>query len=107
PWDDNPDAVAILLHTSGTTSAPKAAVLRHRHLSSYLVNPGELLSAVDETVLICVPPYHVAGMANLLSNLYAGRQLVYLPAFSAAAWIDSATEYRADRAMVVPTMLAR
>src|SRR3981081_4057015 len=31
-WADDADAVALLLYTSGTTSAPKAAVLRHQHL---------------------------------------------------------------------------
>lgn len=106
-WEDDPDAIAVLLHTSGTTSAPKAAVLRHRHLSSYMMNAGELLGAAGETALISVPPYHVAGVANLLTNFYAGRQLVYLAAFSAGAWLDAATTYQATRAMVVPTMLAR
>ncbi len=33
----DPELPCILLYTSGTTSAPKAAVLRHRHLMSYLL----------------------------------------------------------------------
>ena len=32
---------AVLLYTSGTTSAPKAAVLRHRHLASYVIGTVE------------------------------------------------------------------
>lgn len=107
PWDDDPDAVAVLLHTSGTTSAPKAAVLRHRHLTSYLMGTSELLGAMGETALVSVPPYHVAGTANLLSNLYSGRTIVYLPTFSAPAWLEAAEAYSVDRAMVVPTMLTR
>lgn len=106
-WEEDPDAVAILLHTSGTTALPKAAVLRHRHLTSYVLTATELLAAMGETALISVPPYHVAGVANLLTNLYAGRKLVYLDAFSAPAWIDTAEAEAATRAMVVPTMLAR
>ena len=106
-WEDDEDAVAVLLHTSGTTSAPKAAVLRHRHLTSYLMNTSELMGALGETALISVPPYHVAGVANLLTNLYSGRTLVYLPAFSGPLWVDTAEAYGVDRAMVVPTMLAR
>jgi acyl-CoA synthetase (AMP-forming)/AMP-acid ligase II len=107
PWKEDPDAVAVLLHTSGTTAAPKAAVLRHRHLTSYVLSATELLAATGETALISVPPYHIAGMANLLTNMYAGRKLVYLSAFSAPAWIDAAEAEGATRAMVVPTMLAR
>ncbi|MEY2450476.1 MAG: hypothetical protein QOD92_50, partial [Acidimicrobiaceae bacterium] len=33
----DPDAIAVLLFTSGTTGTPKAAVLRHRHLTSYVL----------------------------------------------------------------------
>src|SRR3954471_23341844 len=107
-WDEDPDGIAVLLHTSGTTAAPKAAVLRHRHLTSYIMSATELLASVGETALLSVPPYHIAGMATLLTNLYAGRKLVYLAAFSAPAWLDAVeAEDGPVRAMVVPTMLAR
>ena len=39
PFDD--DAVAIKLFTSGTTSEPKSALLRHRHLMAYLLGSVE------------------------------------------------------------------
>lgn len=105
---ENDDDVAIVLYTSGTTAEPKAALLRHRHLMAYLLGAVEYASAQeDETVLISVPPYHIAGMANLLSNLFAGRRLVYLENFSAAGWLQRAREASATHAMVVPTMLAR
>ncbi len=71
------EATAILLHTSGTTAAPKAAVLRHRHLTSYILGSVEFGGAgADEAALVSVPPYHVAGIANLLSNVFLGRRLV-------------------------------
>lgn len=106
-WAEDADQVAVLLHTSGTTAAPKAAVLRHRHLTSYVLGAAELLGAAGETAVISVPPYHIAGMANLLTNLFAGRKLVYLPTFSAPAWLAAVQAEEAVRAMVVPTMLAR
>ncbi|HEX6237780.1 MAG TPA: AMP-binding protein [Acidimicrobiales bacterium] len=102
------DGPAVLLFTSGTTSAPKAAVLRHRHLTSYVVGTVEFGAAgADEAVLVSVPPYHVAGLANLVSNLYGGRRIVYLPQFEAAAWVDAVRAHGITHAMVVPTMLAR
>jgi acyl-CoA synthetase (AMP-forming)/AMP-acid ligase II len=102
------DSPAILLHTSGTTAAPKAAVLRHRHLASYVIGTVEFLGAgPGEAVLVSVPPYHVAGVANLLSNLYLGRRIVYLPQFEASEWVRAAREQGITNAMVVPTMLAR
>ena len=41
----DPDDVALLLYTSGTTAAPKAAVLRHRHLAAYVIGTVEFGSA--------------------------------------------------------------
>jgi acyl-CoA synthetase (AMP-forming)/AMP-acid ligase II len=99
---------AVLLYTSGTTAAPKAAVLRHRHLTSYVIGTVEFAGAgPDDAVLVSVPPYHVAGLANLLSNLYLGRRIVYLTQFDAAAWVAAVRREGITNAMVVPTMLAR
>ena len=106
PFDD--DDVAVVLYTSGTTSEPKAALLRHRHLMAYLLGSVEFGGAgEDEAVLVAVPPYHVAGMANMLSNTFAGRRLVYLRAFDPAVWLETVRRERITNAMVVPTMLAR
>jgi acyl-CoA synthetase (AMP-forming)/AMP-acid ligase II len=109
--DDVPadaESPGVLLYTSGTTAAPKAAVLRHRHLTSYVIMTVEYGGAADdEAVLVSVPPYHVAGLANLLSNLYLGRRVVYLRQFDASAWVETVRDEKITHAMVVPTMLAR
>jgi acyl-CoA synthetase (AMP-forming)/AMP-acid ligase II len=46
-------------------------------------------------------------MGAILSNLYAGRRLVYLPAFSPQAWLEAVRDEGITSAMVIPTMLAR
>ena len=61
----------------------------------------------DEAALVTVPPYHMAGVANLLSNVYAGRRVVYLDQFDPETWLQPVGEERVTQAMVVPTMLAR
>ncbi len=107
-WDMDPEAIAVLLFTSGTTGAPKAAVLRHKHLVSYVLGSVEFgAAAPEEAALVSVPPYHVAGVAATLSGVYAGRRVVQLPAFDAAAWLDLAEAESVTHAFVVPTMLAR
>ncbi|WP_327116782.1 AMP-binding protein [Nocardia sp. NBC_01730] len=106
PWDG--DAVAVIIYTSGTTSEPKAAMLRHRHLMAYLLNTLEFGAAAEtDASLVSVPPYHIAGLTNLLSNLYSGRRVVYLSTFDAADWLDTVRRERITHAMLVPTMLAR
>ncbi|MEW1825961.1 long-chain fatty acid--CoA ligase [Streptomyces sp. NPDC088196] len=102
------DSVAVVLYTSGTTAEPKAALLRHRHLLAYVLNTQEFASAEEgDASLVAVPPYHVAGLMNLLTNLYSGRRLVYLPAFDAGEWLATARREQVTHALVVPTMLAR
>jgi acyl-CoA synthetase (AMP-forming)/AMP-acid ligase II len=56
---------------------------------------------------VSVPPYHIAGVANLLSNLYAGRSIVYLDRFSPEDWLETVRGEGITQAMVIPTMLAR
>jgi acyl-CoA synthetase (AMP-forming)/AMP-acid ligase II len=107
-WSMDPEAIAILLFTSGTTGAPKAAVLRHRHLVSYILGSVEFASAAaDDATLVSVPPYHVAAMAAIVSSVYAGRRIVQLESFSPQEWIALARAERVTNAMVVPTMLVR
>ena len=102
------DSVAVVLYTSGTTAEPKAALLRHRHLLAYVLNTQEFASAEEgDAALVAVPPYHVAGLMNLLTNLYSGRRLVYLSAFDAGEWLETARREQVTHALVVPTMLAR
>ncbi|WP_067679390.1 class I adenylate-forming enzyme family protein [Nocardia miyunensis] len=102
------DTTAVVLFTSGTTSAPKGVLLRHQHLLSYLLNTVEFGSAAaEDATLVSTPPYHIAGMGAVLSNVYAGRRMVYLPDFTPQGWLDIVREEGITGAMVVPTMLAR
>lgn len=104
----DPDDVAVLLFTSGTTGEPKAAVLRHRHLTSYVIATVDFMGAAEhEATLISVPPYHIAAVSAALTSTYAGRRTVYLEAFSPEDWIRTAKQERVTHAMVVPTMLGR
>ena len=107
---DLPDdaGAAVLIYTSGTTAAPKGVVIRHSNLLSYVFGSVEFGSADDgEAALISVPPYHIAAVANAVTNLYAGRRSVMLEQFTAPEWLDVARDEQITNALVVPTMLAR
>jgi acyl-CoA synthetase (AMP-forming)/AMP-acid ligase II len=104
----DPDGTAVLIYTSGTTSAPKGVVLRHRNLASYVLGTVEFASAeANEAALMSVPPYHIAAVSNVLTNVYAGRRFVVLQDFSPSNWLDTVRSQSITNAMVVPTMLAR
>ena len=107
-WSMEGDDVALLLYTSGTTARPKAAVVRQRHLVSYVLGTVEFGSAAEgDASLVSVPPYHIAGVANAVTNVYAGRRVVYLDRFTPEDWLQLATAEAVTHALVVPTMLAR
>src|ERR1700759_422387 len=104
----DPDSGGIVLFTSGTTSQPKAVELTHNNLTSYVTGTVEFGSAEPtDAALICVPPYHIAGVSAALSNLYAGRKMVYLPIFDPQEWVRLIDAEHVTSATVVPTMLDR
>ncbi len=107
-WSFEGEDVSVLLHTSGTSGDPKVAVLRQRHLVSYVLGSVDFLGAEeDEATLVSVPPYHIAGMSAILTATYGGRRLVQLPNFEPHLWVETAKREKITHAMVVPTMMAR
>ncbi|HIO15200.1 MAG TPA: long-chain fatty acid--CoA ligase, partial [Chromatiales bacterium] len=107
-WQEDPSAVAIQLFTSGTTGAPKAAILRHEHLVSYILGSVEFMGAAEEhATLVSVPPYHIAGISAVMSSIYACRRVVQLPNFVPLDWLNLCANEKVTSAFVVPTMLTR
>jgi acyl-CoA synthetase (AMP-forming)/AMP-acid ligase II len=105
---DDGQGIAIQLFTSGTTAAPKAAILAHSNLVSYILGTVEFASAEEsEVTLVSVPPYHIAGIAALASSIYAQRRIVLLPAFAPEDWLKLVDAEKVTNAFVVPTMLGR
>lgn len=108
PSPAEPEEIAVQLFTSGTTGEPKAAILRHENLMSYILGTVEFASAEEhESTLVTVPPYHIAGISALMSSTYAGRKIVFLPNFDPARWIELIQQHSVTNAFVVPTMLQR
>ncbi|MDB5425250.1 MAG: long-chain fatty acid--CoA ligase [Phenylobacterium sp.] len=106
--DEADQDIAVVLFTSGTTSDPKAAILRHRNLTAYVLSTVEFLGSDEsEAALVSVPPYHIAGISAVLTSVYSGRRMVQIPSFTPEAWVDAALAEGVTHAMVVPTMLGR
>ena len=105
---DTDEEVAAQIFTSGTTSAPKAALLKHANLMAYILGTVEFMSADEnDAALVSVPPYHIAGIAALMSSIYAMRRIVLLPAFSPESWLGLVATEQVTNAFLVPTMLQR
>ncbi|MDG2003701.1 MAG: AMP-binding protein [Novosphingobium sp.] len=105
---DPGEGIAVQLFTSGTTAAPKAAILRHSNLLGYILGTVEFAAAEEtDAALVVVPPYHIAGISALLSSIYANRRIIMLPAFTPEVWLQLVGAERVTNAFVVPTMMTR
>jgi acyl-CoA synthetase (AMP-forming)/AMP-acid ligase II len=101
-----PDDVALVLHTSGTTSRPKIVPLRHANVCTSARNVRDTLGLTADDVGLCVMPlFHIHGLiAALLAPLSAGGTVCCTPGFNALrffAWVD---EVRPTWYTAVPTM---
>ncbi|HKP24771.1 MAG TPA: acyl--CoA ligase [Dongiaceae bacterium] len=102
----DPDDVALVLHTSGTTSRPKIVPLRQRNLTASARNiAGTLALTPRDRCLLVMPLFHIHGLVGaLLSSLHAGASAHCPPGFNTLKffhWLDQCepTWYTA-----VPTM---
>jgi acyl-CoA synthetase (AMP-forming)/AMP-acid ligase II len=106
--DVGPDDVTLLLYTAGTTGRPKGVPLTHGSFEAYMtenVSPPDM--EVEETNLVAVPLYHVAGFQAVLASIYGGRILAMMEQFDEEGWLAIVERERVNRAMLVPTMLKR
>ena len=96
----------VIMFTAGTTGVPKGVMLTHDSFASYLlatVNPAD--PDIEETNLLTVPLYHIAGLQAALAAVYGGRTMVVMRQFEPVEWLTLLQQHSANRAMVVPTML--
>lgn len=100
--------VTILMYTAGTTGRPKGVPMTHNSYGIYVLENVDPASPdVEEKNLLTVPLYHVAGFQALLAAVYGGRTVVMMRQFEVSEWMDAVQKEKANRAMLVPTMLKR
>jgi acyl-CoA synthetase (AMP-forming)/AMP-acid ligase II len=103
PGDDD---IALVLHTSGTTSRPKIVPLTHGNLCAsarHIAGTLELTPA--DRCLNVMPLFHIHGLAAaLLASLRAGASVVCTPGFVGASFFDWLAEFRPTWYTAVPTM---
>ena len=104
-----PDAPAMIGYTSGTTGAPKGAVLSHRNL---LASVAALAIAWrwtrDDRLVLCLPLFHMHGLGvGLHGTLFVGASAVLLDGFDPDEVIDAIDEHEATLFFGVPTMYHR
>jgi acyl-CoA synthetase (AMP-forming)/AMP-acid ligase II/acyl carrier protein len=87
------DDVALVLHTSGTTSRPKIVPLTHRNIFHSADNiAGTYALASTDRCLNMMPLFHIHGLIGAVAaSLFAGASVVCAPGFipgSVLAWLS-------------------
>src|SRR5208337_3277604 len=98
--------IALLLHTSGTTSRPKLVPLTQRNVVASAQSIRATLGLVaEDRGLNIMPLFHIHGlMASLLAPLAAGSQVFCTPGFNALKFFGWMNEARPTWYTAVPTM---
>lgn len=97
---DDPDALAYLQYTSGSTDRPKAVALAHRNLLSNLESMRQALSLSAETRMVTwLPLSHDMGfVAPVLQPVNLGCRTIFLSPTSfllePVRWLEAIDQYR-------------
>lgn len=100
------DDIALVLHTSGTTSRPKMVPLTHRNLCASAMAVARTLALTQaDACLNMMPLFHIHGLVGaLLSSMFAGGSVICTPGFSAAEFPGWIRHCRPTWYSAVPTI---
>lgn len=98
--------VALILHTSGTTSKPKTVPLLHLNIvrSTYNISRTYKLADTDRSYVV-MPLFHVHGLIGVLLSTFRTQGSVIVPEkFSAKKFWDEFITFKANWFSCVPTI---
>jgi acyl-CoA synthetase (AMP-forming)/AMP-acid ligase II len=101
-----PDDVALLLHTSGTTSKPKTVPIAQRNIAASVRTIAATYGlGPDDIGYVVMPLFHIHGLvAGVLSPLSVGGMVVVPPKFSGSSFWPELRAHRATWFTAVPTI---
>ena len=106
PGTAEPQDIALVLHTSGTTSRPKIVPLRQINITASAAHIGHFLElGPNDCCMNIMPLFHIHGLiAAVLSSLAAGAAVSCTPGFNAFKFFAHYDEVRPSWYTAVPTM---
>ncbi|MEB3372125.1 acyl-CoA synthetase [Saccharopolyspora mangrovi] len=106
PVHPDPDEVALIMYTSGTTGRPKGAMLTHGNLFWNNVNALLIYDLSQQDIsLVSAPLFHIGGLnVTTLSTLQKGGHVILTPAFDPVQALRLIAEHRVTTMFGVPAM---
>jgi long-chain acyl-CoA synthetase len=107
----DPEEVAVLQYTGGTTGIPKGASLSHRNLvANALQMRTHDQTCLDEPecVMGVLPMFHVFALTTVLNySVLTAAEIVLLPRFEIETFLNSMARTRPHRLFAVPTLIGK
>ena len=106
----DPEQLALLLYTSGTSARPRAAMLSHRALLANIEQAARVrppMVGPDDVVYGVLPLFHVYGLNAVLGQvLHQHATLVVAESYDAVASLEQVERHRVTVLPVAPAVLA-
>jgi fatty-acyl-CoA synthase len=102
-----PDALAVMPYTSGTTGAPKGCLHTHRSvMHTAVAGPEWTFAPKDAVVMAALPLFHVTGMQNGMNTpIYRGNSMVLMTRWDRRCAAELIARHRVNAWTAIPTML--
>src|SRR6266700_5931499 len=102
----DPDAILVLLYTSGTTGAPKGAALTHANIFSNIHDLNYWLAYREKAVFLHASPmFHIADFPAMFAAPVFGAAQAALPRFDPASFCASVQTHGVTHTVLVPSMI--
>src|SRR5882757_808411 len=102
----DPDAVLVLLYTSGTTGAPKGAALTHANIFSNVHDLNYWLTYREKGIFLHASPmFHIADFPAIFASPVFGAAQVTLERFDAPSFCTSVQTHGVTHTVLVPSMI--
>jgi acyl-CoA synthetase (AMP-forming)/AMP-acid ligase II len=103
--EPEPDDLAGLFYTSGTTGGPKAAMLSHRNLYSNATSMLMTEMPESSVYLHAAPMFHLADIASLYLSVMRGTAHAFIKAFDPEQCLQAIQQFKITSTTLVPTMI--
>ncbi len=105
----DPDAVAVLQYTGGTTGTPKGAMLRHANIFANVVQTESFMYRTrtrgESRYLMVIPYFHIyAFTVGMMKGTWVGAQQILLPRYDVEQVLTAIETFRPTYFPAVPTV---